>query len=205
MNHLHGYSLSDHDLKLEEINTAIIKETDLDKRGIFMILQSHAIALTRITNVLEDISNHNTEKIDAHDLRLINLDKINARNETALKIGSGIFGLTQAIVIGIFLYGYALVANMRDQITSQAVLLPRIEAMANESRLQRISIANSKSQIDANSDKLQQQQDDNKTQEDNNKEQEKSNQKQNTKMESLGKDIIDIQHKKVIQESRNVK
>lgn len=180
MNRLRGYSLLEHDLKLDELNKMVVDDPDPDKRNLFSILQSHAILLSRITLALEETINNNAVKVSDHEVRIKKHDDVVLQGKTALTIMSSL----QAAVIGFFMYGYSTFADMRDQVGKQSVLLPRIENMAMEARQQRQI-------IDATSDHVQQQRE--------------SNIQRDVKIDSIDNDVVEIQHKKVIKASKSFK
>lgn len=177
MNRLHGYGLSEHDLKLEELNKWVVENPDPEKRNLFSVLQSHAILLSRITIALEETVNNNAVKVEDHEKRIKAHDDIVLQGKLVLKIMSSL----QGAALGLLIYGWVQVAGMRDKVNDHSLLLPRIDAITTEFMQQRRT-------IDATSDHVQQQAE--------------SISNQNEKIDDIGGDVTAIKRKKVFKASR---
>ncbi|MFA5920141.1 MAG: hypothetical protein WC856_02470 [Methylococcaceae bacterium] len=177
MNRLHGYSLSEHDLKLDELNRTVVEDPDPEKRNIFSILQSHAVLLSRITLALEETINNNAAKVEGHETRIKRHEDLVIQGKTVISMLS----VLQLFVAGFFMYGYSLIANMRDEVNQHSTLLPRIDAITTEFMQQSRTLA-------ATSDHIQQQA--------------QNNVQQDDKLEALDGDVKNIQKKRVFKASR---
>jgi vacuolar-type H+-ATPase subunit I/STV1 len=89
-------------------------------------------------------------RIDGHQKIIDDHVKIVAKGDLSLKILKWV----QPIFLGAMVYSYTLIADLRDQVREQSIVLPRLEQIMNTYGKQSDVIAKTEEEIKKHDDKL---------------------------------------------------
>jgi len=152
------------DMNLGQIGEMIRLENDAEKRNVLLVLHNLTSFNNHITRVLEETERKNNLKLEEHQAILKTQEKIVLEHEkivisgqTTWKWIAGIFSFVQGIFIGIGIYGYSLIADLRDTVHEQAVVLPGLEKVIDASRQQLNLVNDSRERINQQNETIQQQ------------------------------------------------
>lgn len=128
------YDRRDTTMKLEEIDAMIRAENEPEKRNVLLVLQCLTSNLASNSRLLEEIEEKLHSRITAQEsllekqkIELANYHDITVQVKTGWKMFSTVIGLFQASILAIGIYGYTLIANLRDTVNVQSIILPELE------------------------------------------------------------------------------
>lgn len=120
---------------ITDISRLIEQETDTPRRTELM-LQLHMMQIQKdIAQFVADMKTEHNRRITDTEQKVDNHSTLVIRVQTGMKIFSVLWVTVSGIFVGVTIYGYTLVSNLRDMVIQQSAILPRVEQMiSNASR-----------------------------------------------------------------------
>lgn len=125
--------------RLTELGEKIEQENDPDRRYMFLLFQDLSAILYDIHKEIKESRNDNHGKIDALEKKIDDVGdevdrhtRINDNNKMSVLWIKWIFSALQGFMFAAAVYSYSLIADLRDTVKEQAVVLPRLEATIND-------------------------------------------------------------------------
>lgn len=181
----------DIDANLREIGLLIRSEDDSKDRSFLMFVFNLTAIQAMIAKSFEDMKNEHTATLKKHEEKISQHQELVVQGRASWRVITYVFGGISAALSAIAVYGFIFVFNMNTIQIQQAVVLPRLESVINEVRLQR------QTGIDNRADITQQGAD--------NREQDTKLDAQDTKLDSLDKDMTAVHKKKAFIASKSVR
>lgn len=181
----------DIDANLREIGLLIRSEDDSKDRSFLMFVFNLTAIQAMIAKSFEDMKNEHTATLKKHEEKISEHQILVIQGRASWRVGTYVFGGISAVLSAIAVYGFIFVFNMNTVQIQQAVVLPRLESVINEVRLQRQAGIESRADITQQGEDITQQGADNRV--------------QDAKLSSLGKDMTAVHKKKAFIASKSVR
>ena len=120
------------DHKLEQIDELIMKADSEEKKSYLLILQCITSSIISSTKVMEDMVN----KLEKHDGQIERHNAIVIKASATWTAITTAFTILQSALLVAALYGYTVVADLRDTVNRQSEILPRLEELISASKQQ---------------------------------------------------------------------
>lgn len=111
--------------KLGELDEMIRGEDDPKDRNVLLVLHCLTSTILSIAKSLEDI-------ISVHDTKFTSQAEKIERHENLTIQGKVIWKIVASTYLAASVYGYTLIADLRDTVNRQSLLLPRLELAIND-------------------------------------------------------------------------
>ena len=174
--------------RMRELAERIQQENDPERRYVFLLFSDITAMVHDLTTVIQELSmaatgarNEHNAKIALMEAKICAHDVVVLNGTTTINILKGTLSMVLALGIGISSYGYSLIADLRDEVTKQSVILPRLETIVSEIRAQSKEISENRSTI---------------------KQQDWENAAQDGVINKLDTDVKAIKHKRVVRASK---
>lgn len=123
---------------IAEMSKLIEREPDAIKRSELM-LHFNAMNIQKdIADYVAQMKHEHNRRITDTEIKLQNHETLVIQGKTVIWIFGGVWATVSAAFIGILIYGYGLIADMRDTITKQSAILPRLEQIIDSSKRQEV-------------------------------------------------------------------
>lgn len=124
-------------IRVDEIDRLIIIEPDAAERNRLSINRYTLSTLCLTTELLDKMEKKFSKQLEDHEAKLNEHDDLVLKSHTTRKVLAYIFSGATASLFGIAIYGWIFIFNMNKALIEQAIVLPRLESVINEVRLQK--------------------------------------------------------------------